>query len=70
MGNAPKRSVDSVSPDEGTQGDTLAVTISGTDFQNGASSDFGPGITVNATTFVSSTELTANLTIAGATAAG
>ena len=62
--------VDAVDPAEGTQGETLAVAINGSDFQDGASSDFGAGITVNSTSFVSSTELTANITIAAAAAPG
>ena len=66
----PPPTVDAADPAEGTQGDTLAVAINGADFQNGASSNFGADITVNSTNFVSSTELTANITIAAAAALG
>jgi hypothetical protein len=41
---------------------TADVTITGANFQNGASADFGPAVRVNATTFVSPTSLIANVT--------
>ncbi|MFC1852829.1 putative Ig domain-containing protein, partial [candidate division CSSED10-310 bacterium] len=60
--------VTSCDPVQGNQGSSLSVTINGDDFQDGAASDFGAGITVNSTTFNSETQLTANITIAsGAT---
>ncbi|MGH8553672.1 MAG: Ig domain-containing protein, partial [Methylococcales bacterium] len=49
----------SISPARGDPGDTISVTINGSNFQNGATSNFGAGITVNSTDFVSSTRLTA-----------
>jgi hypothetical protein len=60
--------VTSTTPSTGDQGGVENVAIKGTNFVNGATSSFGAGITVNSTTFVSSTELTAKVTIeSGAT---
>ncbi|MDP2702380.1 MAG: S8 family serine peptidase, partial [Candidatus Rokubacteria bacterium] len=53
----------SIAPTTALLGATLNVTITGTGFASGATSSFGAGITVNNTTFVSSTQLTANITI-------
>lgn len=39
------------------------VTITGTNFRSGATASFGSGVTVGATTFVSSTQLTATISI-------
>src|SRR5213078_4181318 len=60
--------ISSVSPSTGVQGASLTVTVTGTNFQAGASAAFGAGITVNSTTVVSSTQLSVALAI-GATAA-
>src|SRR5216117_1459649 len=60
--------ISSVSPSTGVQGASLTVTVTGTNFQAGASAAFGAGITVNSTTVVSSTQLSVALVI-GATAA-
>lgn len=57
-------------PDVGAPGDTLNVTVIGTGFQDGADVDFGAGITINATAFVSATELTADITIDAVTVPG
>jgi len=54
-----------VSPAEGRQGATMDVSISGADFQSGASVAFsGDGITVNSTNVISSTRRQSNITIA------
>src|SRR5882672_7547 len=42
----------SVSPSVGSQGANVTVTVTGTNFQTGASASFGAGITVNSTTVV------------------
>ncbi len=56
--------VTSVSPSSRPQGAAgQPVTIKGSGFVNGATASFGAGITVNSTTFKSSTELTASITI-------
>src|SRR5216117_1934756 len=60
--------ISSVSPSTGVQGASLTVTVTGTNFQAGASAAFGAGITVTSTTVVSSTQLSVALVI-GATAA-
>ena len=60
----PPPTVSSVSPNSGAQGQNLpTVTISGSNFQSGATCSFGAGITVNSCAFISSTQLTANITI-------
>ncbi|MFC1851317.1 putative Ig domain-containing protein, partial [candidate division CSSED10-310 bacterium] len=65
---APAPLVSGCVPDQGNQDTTLDVTINGSLFLDGATSTFGAGITVNSTTYQSSTELTANISIdAGAT---
>lgn len=57
--------VASASPLQGGQGSTLDVTITGTNFDNGASASFSDtGITVNSTSYLSPTQVTANVTIA------
>ena len=55
--------VTSISPTSGAPGDTLAVTITGLNFQPGAVASFGQGIAVNSVTFVNSRTLRANITI-------
>ena len=64
--------VTSASPAAQLQGATSQnIAITGTGFQSGAGSSFsGGGITVNSTTFNSSTSLTANITITAGAATG
>ena len=56
-------SVISASPNSGEKGETLDVTISGTNFTGTESINFGSGITVVTYTVVSDTIITANITI-------
>jgi len=58
--NAPE--VDAISPDRFLQSATADVTISGRNFVNGDSVDFGPFATVNSVVFVNTTTLIANAT--------
>jgi len=61
----------SVSPSIGTQGTSVPVTLTGTNFQTPASFLFNKsGITVSNTTVVSATQITATFTIAGTAALG
>src|SRR5437867_4618632 len=60
--------ISSVSPSSGAPGASLSVTVTGANFQAGASAGFGAGITVSSTTVVSSAQLWVALAI-GATAA-
>jgi IPT/TIG domain len=60
----------STSPNKGARGVTLSVDILGSRFRAGAIAKFGAGITVTSTTFVSSTKLTAKITIASGTTTG
>ncbi|MGP8176261.1 MAG: beta strand repeat-containing protein [Terracidiphilus sp.] len=61
----------SVSPSIGVQGTTVPVTLTGTNFQTGASLLFNKsGITVSNMTVVSATQITATFTIAGTAAVG
>ncbi|MGH9322701.1 MAG: Ig-like domain-containing protein [Vicinamibacteria bacterium] len=55
--------VNSVSPSSGSPGETLSVTISGANFQPGATVSFGQGIATNSVNFVDSGTLIANITI-------
>ena len=61
--------VSSVAPSSGEPGETLDITITGSNFYPGASVSFsGSGITVSSVSFRSSTELKANITVSeGAT---
>jgi hypothetical protein len=66
----PAPVVTSTSPNKGARGATLSVDVLGSRFRSGAVAKFGSGITVISTTFVSSTKLTAKITIASGTATG
>jgi hypothetical protein len=57
-------SVASVSPTSAAQTQNANVTITGSNFQTGATCAFGTGITVNSCVFVSSTKLVANIDVA------
>jgi hypothetical protein len=65
---APKPT--STSPNKGARGATLSVDILGSNFRAGAIAKFGSGVTVTSVTFVSSTKLTAKITIASGTTTG
>ncbi len=54
----------------GQGGNAQNVTITGTNFVTGATSNFGTGVTVNSTTYVSATQLTANITVTTSATAG
>src|SRR6266545_18676 len=60
----------SISPTTAGIGATLNVVITGSNFQSGANASFGSGVLVNGTTFNSSTQLTANITIQANAAPG
>ena len=62
--------VTAVTPNQGTKGSTVAVTIDGSGFVNGAGVSAGAGITVTNVAFVSSTRLTASFAIDAAAANG
>jgi subtilisin family serine protease len=63
-------SITAVSPNSGAPGASLTVTVTGTNFQSGASASFGAGIMVNSTTFVSSTQLSFAIAIDSAATMG
>src|SRR4029077_15915864 len=61
----------SISPNNGVQGQSVPVTLTGTNFVAGATIALsGAGITVNNTTVVSTTQITATFTIAANAATG
>jgi hypothetical protein len=61
----------SISPSSGTQGATVPVTLTGTDFVSGAAVNVsGSGVTVSNVSAVSTTQLTATFTIASNASAG
>jgi subtilisin family serine protease len=62
--------ISSLSPTSGVQGTSLAVTVTGTNFQPGTSAAFGADVTVTSTTVVSSTQLSVALTIGAVAATG
>ena len=62
--------VSSITPNQGTMGSAVSVTIDGSGFVSGATVSAGAGITVSNVTFVSSTRLTASFAIAGPSAMG
>ena len=67
----PAPSLTSVTPNVGSQGqNNLGLSLAGTNFQASPGCAFGPGITVNSCTFVSSTQLTANVSIASNASVG
>ena len=61
----PPPTVANASPNSGDQGRTLTVTVNGSNYRNGASANFGAGINVTATNFVSASRLRANIAIGG-----
>jgi subtilisin family serine protease len=60
----------SISPERGTVGTSLTVTVNGIRFEPGASAAFGAGVTVTSTTVVSATQLSVALAIAATAALG
>jgi hypothetical protein len=62
--------ITSVSPNQGNQGETLSVTITGTYFTGATAVSFGSGITVNSFTVNSSSEITASIAISGSATPG
>jgi hypothetical protein len=70
QGTLPPPSLTGLNPTTGVQGQTLSVTLTGSNFQSGATCTFQAGITVNSCTFNSSTQLTAGITIASNAATG
>src|SRR4029077_4252963 len=70
-GPPPPPSMSSVNPNSGAQGQNLpSVVITGGSFQSGATCSFGSGITVNSCTFISATQLTANISISSTATLG
>jgi hypothetical protein len=68
---APPPTVGSVNPSSGVQGQSLSsVIITGSNFQTGATCNFGAGITVNSCAFNSASQLTANITISSTATVG
>jgi hypothetical protein len=59
-----------VNPNQAGQGDTLTVTISGTNFTGATGVSFGRAIKVNSFTVTSDTAITANITIGPRSPAG
>jgi hypothetical protein len=55
--------MNSVSPGQAAQGQTLNITITGANFLGATAVSFGSGITVNSFTVTNSTEIVANITV-------
>ncbi len=62
--------VTSVTPDSGYQGQTLDVSITGTNFTGATAVSFGAGITINSFSVVTDTLIAVSITIAGTAALG
>jgi len=62
--------ITSVNPNQGNQGQSLAVTITGTDFAGATLVSFGTGIGVNSRTVDTDTRITANITVDAAATLG
>ncbi len=67
---APAPEVDGVDPPSASRKDRLTVVISGANFQDGATVDFGEGVIVQGVTFVSPAELTVQIRIHNRAAVG
>ena len=67
---ATNLAVNAVTPNQGTMGATVPVTIDGAGFVSGSTVSAGTGITVSNVVFVSSSRLTASFVIAGPTTPG
>jgi len=60
----PAPTLSAATPNSGTQAQSnLSVTLTGTNFMASPTCSFGSGITVNSCTFVSATQITANISI-------
>jgi hypothetical protein len=68
----PAPTINGVSPNTGVQGQSITVTISGTNFLANPSCDFGAeqGLTVSACTFNSATKITATVSISSSAIVG
>jgi hypothetical protein len=62
--------ITSVEPNQGKQGETLNITITGAYFNGASALQFGAGISVNSFNILSSNQITANITIAPEASAG
>jgi hypothetical protein len=62
--------VTAITPNQGTAGTAVPVTVTGAGFAAGATLDLGAGITVSTLTVVSATQLTATLTLAAGASLG
>jgi hypothetical protein len=59
-----------VSPGDAVQGQTLNVTVTGTELLGVTSVGFGPGVTVNSFTVDNTTQITAGITVSGSATVG
>ncbi len=66
----PPRALTSATPSSGSRGQTISVVLTGNTFSNAAMCSFSAGITVNSCVFNSTTQLTANITVASSAALG
>ena len=66
----PPPALTSATPGSGSRGQTMSVVLTGNTFSNAATCSFGAGIMVNSCVFNSTTQLTANITVASSAALG
>jgi hypothetical protein len=62
--------ITSIEPDQGRQGETLNLTITGSNFSGVSAIQFGAGISVNSFNLLSSGQISVNITIVSDTEAG
>jgi hypothetical protein len=68
---APDPAFSSITPNSGTQGTSVAVTLTGSNFISGATvAVSGGGVSVKNVTVVSATQITATFTIGSSASAG
>lgn len=66
----PLPAVDAIAPAFARQGETVAVTITGSDYDDAVSVDFGTDVVVNTLQRVGAGELTVDITVGGSAAVG
>jgi hypothetical protein len=67
--NRASPTITSVSPNQGNQGETLSVTITGTHFDGATAVSFGSGVTVDNFTVDNDIQITADISISSTAAA-
>jgi hypothetical protein len=70
VGESASAAITTVNPNQGTRGQPLSLTVTGTNLAGATVVSFGSGITVNAFTVDSSTQITVSITIGASASLG